>query len=203
MKILENETRRREARNYRPPRRNRLLRPRFQRARSPGKDGCSVPSRRRERALFQGASTGERPFLDVLSDRRFWLIHSPAVSSLFLGGAFSAAVGLGDPAAPRGGRPGAGSLPLLLADRLLGAQLYDGHLQRNALSSRRSSKRRRRRLRLGAPLELSYSAIHGAAVKKAEPHSLPLTVPGPRVRVVIFRLRASTYSFLFFFRNTL
>ena len=38
----------------------------------------------RERALFQGASTGERPFLDVLSDRRFWLIHSPAVSSLFL-----------------------------------------------------------------------------------------------------------------------
>jgi cytochrome b559 alpha subunit len=32
-------------------------------------------------------STGERPFIDVLQDRRFWLIHSLTVPSLAGGGA--------------------------------------------------------------------------------------------------------------------
>jgi len=59
------------------------------------------------------AATGERPFLDVLSDRRFWLIHSAAVSGLFAAGAFSVAAGLGGAAAR--GRGGAA----LLADRFL------------------------------------------------------------------------------------
>ena len=32
-------------------------------------------------------STGERPFLDILQDRRYWVIHLMTIPSLFLGGA--------------------------------------------------------------------------------------------------------------------
>ena len=31
-------------------------------------------------------STGERPFLDILQDRRYWLIHIITIPSLFLSG---------------------------------------------------------------------------------------------------------------------
>ena len=31
-------------------------------------------------------STGERPFLDILQDRRYWLIHLISIPSLFLSG---------------------------------------------------------------------------------------------------------------------
>jgi photosystem II cytochrome b559 subunit alpha len=31
-------------------------------------------------------STGERPFLDILQDRRYWLIHLITIPSLFLAG---------------------------------------------------------------------------------------------------------------------
>ena len=31
-------------------------------------------------------STGERPFVDILQDRRYWVIHFITIPSLFLGG---------------------------------------------------------------------------------------------------------------------
>ena len=31
-------------------------------------------------------STGERPFIDILQDRRYWVIHLITIPSLFLGG---------------------------------------------------------------------------------------------------------------------
>ena len=31
-------------------------------------------------------STGERPFLDILQDRRYWLIHIITIPSLFIAG---------------------------------------------------------------------------------------------------------------------
>ena len=31
-------------------------------------------------------STGERPFTDILQDRRYWLIHSITIPSLFISG---------------------------------------------------------------------------------------------------------------------
>ena len=31
-------------------------------------------------------STGERPFLDILQDRRYWVIHLITIPSLFLAG---------------------------------------------------------------------------------------------------------------------
>lgn len=34
----------------------------------------------------QGISTGERPFVDILQDRRFWIIHLITIPSLFLAG---------------------------------------------------------------------------------------------------------------------
>ena len=35
---------------------------------------------------FQMVSTGERPFIDILQDRRYWLIHLITIPSLFLAG---------------------------------------------------------------------------------------------------------------------
>ena len=32
-------------------------------------------------------STGERPFIDILQDRRYWVIHLITIPSLFLAGA--------------------------------------------------------------------------------------------------------------------
>ena len=32
-------------------------------------------------------STGERPFVDILQDRRYWLIHLLTIPSLFISGA--------------------------------------------------------------------------------------------------------------------
>jgi cytochrome b6-f complex subunit 4 len=49
---------------------------------APSGPPASAPARR------PPLSTGERPFFDALGDRRFWLIHSAAVSCLLLGGAF-------------------------------------------------------------------------------------------------------------------
>ena len=34
-------------------------------------------------------STGERPFIDILQDRRYWVIHLITIASLFLGGVIS------------------------------------------------------------------------------------------------------------------
>ena len=31
-------------------------------------------------------STGERPFIDILQDRRYWVIHTITIPSLFLAG---------------------------------------------------------------------------------------------------------------------
>ena len=31
-------------------------------------------------------STGERPFIDILQDRRYWVIHLITIASLFLAG---------------------------------------------------------------------------------------------------------------------
>ena len=31
-------------------------------------------------------STGERPFIDILQDRRYWVIHVITIPSLFVGG---------------------------------------------------------------------------------------------------------------------
>ena len=31
-------------------------------------------------------STGERPFIDLLQDRRFWLVHAITIPTLFLAG---------------------------------------------------------------------------------------------------------------------
>ena len=31
-------------------------------------------------------STGERPFIDILQDRRYWVIHLITIPSLFVGG---------------------------------------------------------------------------------------------------------------------
>ena len=39
-------------------------------------------------------STGERPLTDIFQDRRFWLIHTVALSSLFVAGVFAVAFGL-------------------------------------------------------------------------------------------------------------
>ena len=33
-----------------------------------------------------GLSTGERPFIDILQDRRYWVIHLITIPSLFLAG---------------------------------------------------------------------------------------------------------------------
>ena len=33
-------------------------------------------------------STGERPFLEILQDRRFWVIHLLTIPSLFIAGLF-------------------------------------------------------------------------------------------------------------------
>ena len=32
-------------------------------------------------------STGERPFLDILQDRRYWVVHIITIPSLFIAGA--------------------------------------------------------------------------------------------------------------------
>ena len=37
-------------------------------------------------AKFQAISTGERPFIDILQDRRYWVIHLITIPSLFLAG---------------------------------------------------------------------------------------------------------------------
>jgi len=39
-------------------------------------------------------SSGERPFIDVLQDRRYWVIHLLTVPSLFAAGAFGVLSGL-------------------------------------------------------------------------------------------------------------
>ena len=36
--------------------------------------------------IFCKISTGERPFVDILQDRRYWVIHSLTIPSLFLSG---------------------------------------------------------------------------------------------------------------------
>ena len=35
---------------------------------------------------FLDIGTGERPFIDILQDRRYWVIHLITIPSLFLGG---------------------------------------------------------------------------------------------------------------------
>ena len=39
-------------------------------------------------------STRERPFVDILQDRRYWLIHAITIPSLFLAGAIFVLSGL-------------------------------------------------------------------------------------------------------------
>lgn len=39
-------------------------------------------------------ATGERPFLDAVSDRRYWLIHLTTIPLLFIGGVASVTGGL-------------------------------------------------------------------------------------------------------------
>lgn len=34
-------------------------------------------------------STGERPFIDILQDRRYWVIHLITIASIYLGGVIS------------------------------------------------------------------------------------------------------------------
>jgi hypothetical protein len=41
-----------------------------------------------------GISSGERPFIDVLQDRRYWVTHLLTVPSLFAAGAFGVLSGL-------------------------------------------------------------------------------------------------------------
>ena len=36
--------------------------------------------------FFLSISTGERPFIDILQDRRYWVIHLITIPSLFLAG---------------------------------------------------------------------------------------------------------------------
>ncbi len=35
---------------------------------------------------MESLSTGERPFVDILQDRRYWVIHLVTIPSLFLSG---------------------------------------------------------------------------------------------------------------------
>lgn len=39
--------------------------------------------------LSKTISTGERPFLDILQDRRYWIIHLVTIPSLFIGEVYS------------------------------------------------------------------------------------------------------------------
>jgi cytochrome b559 alpha subunit len=40
----------------------------------------------RTRTSARAISTGERPFIDILQDRRYWVIHLITIPSLFLAG---------------------------------------------------------------------------------------------------------------------
>ena len=44
--------------------------------------------------VFSAISSGERPFIDVLQDRRYWVTHLLTVPSLFAAGAFGVLSGL-------------------------------------------------------------------------------------------------------------
>jgi photosystem II cytochrome b559 subunit alpha len=39
-------------------------------------------------------STGERPFIDILQDRRYWLIHLITIPSIFIAGSISVISGV-------------------------------------------------------------------------------------------------------------
>nr|AVY51810.1 cytochrome b559 alpha subunit of photosystem II [Pyrocystis lunula] len=38
-------------------------------------------------------SSGERPFLDIIQDRRYWLVHLVSIPSLFIAGAILVSTG--------------------------------------------------------------------------------------------------------------
>jgi len=40
-------------------------------------------------SLSSCISTGERPFIDILQDRRYWVIHLITIASIYLGGVIS------------------------------------------------------------------------------------------------------------------
>jgi photosystem II cytochrome b559 subunit alpha len=39
-----------------------------------------------DNSVLEAISTGERPFIDILQDRRYWVIHIITIPSLFLAG---------------------------------------------------------------------------------------------------------------------
>jgi photosystem II cytochrome b559 subunit alpha len=45
--------------------------------------------------ILRQLSTGERPFIDIFQDRRYWVIHLITIPSLFLGGVILVLCGFG------------------------------------------------------------------------------------------------------------